>query len=136
MPPSYLRRVVLAALAASALAALALPAQACTSFRVQSQDGAWIVARSMEFEMDLKSQVMLVPPGHLLTATRPDSEPGMAWTAQHGFLGINALGLDIAADGINQAGLTVGALFLPGFAEYQRFPADGKHAVSNVDLAN
>ncbi len=136
MPSKTLRRAVLAALAAGALTALALPAQACTSFRLQSQDGAWITGRSMEFEMDLKSQVMLVPRGHLLTATRPDLKPGMTWTAKHGFLGINALGLDIAADGMNEAGLSVGALFLPGFAEYQPFPADGKHAVSNVDLAN
>ena len=99
MPFSSIRRVALAVLAASALTALAFPAQACTSFRVQSQDGAWIVARSMEFEMDLKSQVMLVPRGHPLTATRPDLKPGTTWTAKHGFLGFNALGMDIAADG-------------------------------------
>ncbi len=103
MPPKSLRRAVLAALAAGALTALALPAQACTSFRLQSQDGAWITARSMEFEMDLKSQVMLAPRGLPLTATRPDLKPGTAWTAKHGFLGINALGLDIAADGLNDA---------------------------------
>ena len=138
MIPTTLTRTLTAALTASTLALVAAPpAQACTSFRVQSQDGAWLAARSMEFEMDLRSQVMLVPRGHHLTATRPDDfKPGLAWTAKHGFLGINALGLDIAADGLNEVGLAVGALFLPGFAEYQPFPADGKHAVSNVELAN
>ena len=136
MPPKSLRRAVLTTLTAGALTALAQPVQACTSFRLQSQDGAWIAARSMEFQMDLKSQLMLVPKGQTLTATRPDLKPGMAWTAKHGFLGFNAVGLPIAADGLNEAGLSVGALFFPGFAEYQPFPADGKQAVSNVELAN
>ncbi len=48
-PSKPLRRTVLAAPAAGALTALALPAQACTSFRLQSQGGTWIAARSMEF---------------------------------------------------------------------------------------
>ena len=136
MPTKSLTRPLFAALAAAAFTLPPAPAAACTTFRIQSQDGAWIVGRSMEFAMDLKSQVMLVPRGHHLSATGPDLKPGMAWTAKHGFLGINALGLDVAADGMNEAGLSVGALFLPGFAEYQPFPTDGKHAVSNVELAN
>jgi len=136
VPIRSLTRPLLATLAAVAFALPPAPAAACTTFRLQSQDGAWIVGRSMEFSMDLQSQVMLVPRGHHLAATRPDLEPGMTWTTKHGFLGINALGLDVAADGMNEAGLSVGALFLPGFAQYQPFPDKGKHAVSNVELAN
>lgn len=136
MIPKFIARTALAALAVSALTIAATGALACTTFRIQAQDGAWIVARSMEFGMDLKSQVMLVPRGYPLTATRPDLKPGLTWTVKHGFLGINALGLDIATDGINEAGLTVGALFLPGFAEYPPFPADGKHAISNLEFTN
>ena len=136
MIPKFMVRTALAALTASALTVATTGALACTTFRIQAQDGTWIVARSMEFGMDLKSQVMLVPRGYPLTATRPDLKPGLAWTVKHGFLGINALGLDIATDGINEAGLTVGALFLPGFAEYPPFPADGKHAISNLEFAN
>lgn len=126
----------LGAFLAGTLAFAPASSQACTTFRLQSGDSAWIVGRSMEFGMDLKSQVMLVPRGHTLVSTRPDLKHGLTWTAKHGFLGINALGLDLAVDGMNESGLSVGALFLPGFAEYQPFPADGRHAVSNLDLPN
>jgi choloylglycine hydrolase len=133
------RRTIAVALVASALAALAaFPArtQACTTFRIQSKDGAWIVGRSMELAMVLESQVMLVPRGYRLSSTRPDLKPGMAWTAKYGFLGINSMGVDISSDGLNEAGLSVGTLYFPGFVGYQPFPSDGKDAVSNLEFSN
>jgi choloylglycine hydrolase len=129
-------RAALALLAASALVVVAAPAAACTTFRLQSQDGAWLIGRSMELGMSLDSQVMLVPRGYRLTSTRPDLKPGMDWTVKHGFAGINTLGKDLSTDGMNEAGLSVGTLYFPGFAGYQPFPADGKHAVSNLDFSN
>ena len=131
-----LAQAAMGVLVVGALALLTPSADACTTFRLQSQDGAWIIGRSMEFGLDLKSEVMLVPRGHAFTALRPDHQKGHTWNGKHGFLGINALGLDYAVDGMNEAGLTIGALFLPGFAEYQPFPADGKHAISNLDVPN
>ena len=136
MSRQFIARTALAALAAGAIAVLAAPALACTTFRIQSQDGAWLVARSMEFEQDLKSEVMLVPRGYRLTTTRPDLKPGMGWEVRHGFLGINAFGRDLALDGMNEAGLSVGVLYIPGFVEYQPFPPDGRHAVSNFEFGN
>jgi choloylglycine hydrolase len=136
MPRQFIARTVLAALVAGAIAVLPAPAAACTTFRIQSQDGAWLVARSMEFGQDLKSEVMLVPRGYRLTTTRPDLKPGMGWEVKHGFLGINAFGLDVALDGMNEAGLSVGVLYIPGFVEYQPFPPDGRHAVSNLEFGN
>ena len=50
---------------------------------------------------------------------------------------LNAAGLPYATDGMNEAGLTVGALFFPGFAKYQELKADAlATTVSNVDLVN
>ena len=61
----------------------------------------------------------------------------MTWKNQYGFVGINAAGLPYATDGMNEAGLTVGALFYPGFAEYQQATADQQpKAISNVDIVN
>ncbi|AUB82224.1 linear amide C-N hydrolase [Candidatus Thiodictyon syntrophicum] len=89
-------RAALAVFAAGALGLVCAPAPACTTFRIQSQDGAWLIGRSMEFGMSLDSQVMLVPRGYRLTSTRPDLKPGMDWTVKHGFAGINALGKDLS----------------------------------------
>lgn len=111
-------------------------ALACTTFRIQSKDGAWIIGRSMELGLQLESQVMLVPRGYQLAAMLPDMSAGMTWSSQFGFLGINTLGSDIATDGVNEAGLSAHALYIPGFFEYQPFPADGKNALANTDLVN
>jgi choloylglycine hydrolase len=137
------RKIALAAVAAFTLVALPLltlaplDASACTTFRIRSRDGAILVGRSMELGMPLGSAVMIVPRGHRLAATRPDLKPGTAWTSRYGFVGMNTLGVDISTDGMNEAGLSVGTLYIPGFVQYQPFPATpGAAAVSNLELGN
>jgi choloylglycine hydrolase len=135
-----LARLALLALAAAAVLAGALAppgAEACTTFRISSKDGAILVGRSMELGMPLESAVMVVPRGHPLSATRPDGKPGTSWTARYGFAGMNTLGVDISTDGLNEAGLSVGTLYIPGFVQYQPFPGTaGAEAVSNLELSN
>jgi len=110
---------------------------ACTTFRIRAQDGAILVGRSMELGMPLDSQVMVVPRGMAMSATRPDGKPGATWVAKYGFAGMNTLGVDISTDGMNEAGLSVGTLYIPGFVQYQPFPAQGGNsAVSNLQLSN
>ncbi len=137
------RRVAAAVAIAIAAAALTLAAlapadaSACTTFKIRSKDGAILVGRSMELGMPLQSAVMIVPRGFPLSATRPDLKPGTTWVAKYGFAGMNTLGVDISTDGLNEAGLSVGTLYIPEFVQYQPFPAQaGKAAVSNLELSN
>jgi choloylglycine hydrolase len=123
-------------LSVTALSLLAGPSSACTTFRLQSQDGAWIIGRSMELGLQLDSKVMLVPRKYRLATMRPDMSAGDAWLSKFGFLGINTLGMDIATDGMNEAGLSAHALYIPGFFEYQPYPTDGKNALANTDVVN
>jgi choloylglycine hydrolase len=90
----------------------------CTTFRLRARDDAVIVARTMEFAADLGWSLLVVPRGTAFTATAPDG-PGRAWTARHGFVGVGALGRRSATDGINEAGLYAGLLYLPGYADYE-----------------
>lgn len=117
-------------------ATMASPTLACTTFRLQSQDGAWITGRSMELGLDLKSNVMLVPRQFTLNAMQPGMKPGMAWSAKYGFLGINTFDLNVATDGMNEVGLTAHALYIPGFFEYQPYAAENKNTIANTDLVN
>lgn len=120
-----------------ALAAIiSTPTLACTTFRLQSKDGAWVVGRSMELGLDLESNVMLVPRQFALTAMLPGMKPGMGWTSKYGFLGINTFNLGVATDGMNEVGLTAHALYIPGFFEYQPLSVDGKKVIANTDLVN
>jgi choloylglycine hydrolase len=86
---------------------------------------------------DLKSEMMLVPRAMAFSSSLGDGKTGATWKNPYGFVGVNAAGLAYATDGMNEAGLTVGALFFPGFAKYQEVKADElATTVSNVDLVN
>ncbi len=124
---------------AGALAGLgAQTADACTSMIFKAEDGTRIYARTMEWgASDLKSEMMLVPRAMSFSSALGDGKTGATWKNPYGFVGVNAAGLAYATDGMNEAGLTVGALFFPGFAKYQEVKADElATTVSNVDLVN
>src|ERR1700679_2264738 len=113
-------------------------ADSCTSMIFKAEDGTRIYARTMEWgASDLKSEMMLVPRSMAFSSALGDGKTGAAWKNQYGFVGVNADNLAYATDGMNEAGLTVGVLFFPGFAKYQEVKADDlATTVSNVDLAN
>jgi choloylglycine hydrolase len=112
-------------------------AHPCTSFRVNSKDGAVLVGRSMEFGVDLGSAVMVVPRGFRFTSAAPGGGQGLSWQAKYGFVGMNAKGIDVATDGLNEAGLSVHLLLLPGYAKYQEVgPRDSSHALAHLAVGN
>jgi choloylglycine hydrolase len=131
-------KFIAAILATSMLSGGAMTAFACTSMVFKAQDGTGIYARTMEWgASDLKSEMVLVPRAMSFSSALGDGQTGMAWKNVYGFVGINAAGLPYATDGMNEAGLTVGALFFPGFAEFQEPSADQQSVtVSSVDLVN
>jgi choloylglycine hydrolase len=94
----------------------------CTTFRIRTTSGDVVVGRTMEFALDLGWRLLVIPRGTELTGTAPDG-PGRSFTADHGFVGVGALGRSAATDGINDAGLYAALLYLPGFADYE--PTDG-----------
>ena len=76
---------------------------ACSDFRVKAQDGTVVIGRSMEFPVDLKSELCVVPRG----------------AGKYGFLAVNAFGIkDAYVDGFNEKGLSLDGLMFTG-AVYQ-----------------
>jgi choloylglycine hydrolase len=94
----------------------------CTTFRIRTVSGDVVIGRTMEFALDLGWRLLVIPRGTEFAGTAPDG-PGHAFRADHGFVGVGALGRSSATDGINDAGLYAALLYLPGYAEYQS--ADG-----------
>jgi choloylglycine hydrolase len=92
---------------------------ACTDFKVLATDGTIVITRSMEFAADLKSNLRSSPRGRKFISTAPDGKPGLAWTAQYGYVYLDGMNLDYTIDGMNEQGLTFEALYLPGLAKYQ-----------------
>lgn len=123
-----IRSLRIGALVLSVLAACTLPVQqalACTSFLLRSADGGFVYGRTLEFGLPLQSEMIVVPRNFSMTGTGPDGKvgTGLTWTTKHGVGGANAFGLPILVDGVNDAGLAGGMLYLPGLALYQEVPA-------------
>ncbi len=112
-------------------------ADSCTSFRVTSKDSAVLVGRSMEFGMELNSTVMIAPRGFRFNSPAPGGGQGLSWQSKYGFVGMNAKDIDVATDGLNEAGLSVHLLLLPGYAEYQEVGAhDNGRALAHLAVGN
>ncbi len=109
----------------------------CTSIVIKAQDGNPLYGRTMEWGgFDLESQLVLAPRGTSFTSALSTSKQGMMWKNQFGFIAINAANLPYAMDGMNETGLTIGVLYLPGFAQYQEV-VEGEEAstLNQADLA-
>jgi choloylglycine hydrolase len=106
---------------------------ACTDARVIATDGSVITARSMEFGSAVNSRLVIRPRNSSLASNAPNGAKGLNWTGKYGFVYMDGFGIDAALDGLNEAGLGMGALYLPGFAEYETIaPANAGKAVSNI----
>lgn len=120
------RRFSISTLALVLLAALLQPhsTSACTSFVLVAADGSPVYGRTMEWgTFDLRSRLVIVPRDHRFEAHTPDGKPGLSWTGKYGAVAVDALEKDVLTDGMNEKGLVVGVLYLPGFAEFEPYDA-------------
>ena len=106
-----------------AFIASASVAWACTGIMLTGTDGSIIRARTAEWgPFDLETKINVIPRGFTYSAGKmPDGQIGASWTGRYGMVGISMLDHGAPADGINEAGLTAGLFYLPGFTEYQEY---------------
>jgi choloylglycine hydrolase len=97
---------------------------ACTGIRLQAHDGAMVYARTMEFDADLDSNVIIVPRRLAMHGTAKSGKTGLAWETKYGVTGMNGQGQMIVVDGVNERGLAGGIFYLPSYAQYQDVTAD------------
>lgn len=109
----------------------------CTAFMLKAEDGGVVVGRTMEFAIDLKSDVIVVPRGRESEGTGPGGAPGLRWRSRYGFVGLNAFGGELVADGLNEAGLAMSELWLPGHSSYPEVDeVDPERALGPTEFAN
>lgn len=105
-------------LSAAALLISQPAADACTALHLKAKDGGIVVGRTMEFGLDTQSDAVVVPAGTKLTSSLEDKSKGIQYTTKYGMVGANFLNKKMIVDGLNEKGLYVGALYLPGYADY------------------
>ena len=118
--------------------AFAPTTKACTGITLHSEDGAVVQARTMEWgSFDMDSELLVIPRGFEFTGVTPDGNDGLKWKAGYGVVGINGLGRPIYTDGMNEKGLAVSVLYLPGFAKYQPYdPEKANASISQTQVSN
>jgi choloylglycine hydrolase len=97
---------------------------ACTGITIKPRDGSVIFARTLEFAVDIQSNVIIVPRGMEYIGTAPGDRPGFRWKSRYGIVGANAFGLPVTVDGLNEKGLSVGLFYFPGFPKYEDVKAE------------
>ena len=108
------------------------PTLACTDVRLIAGDGSATTVRTMEFAMDLGSEVQIIPRGFAVTSPAPNGG-GLKWTSKYGYVAMNAYNMPVATDGLNEKGLGFGALYLPGETKYEDVkPADASRALLSL----
>ncbi len=122
--------------ASIALIASVSMAWACTGIMLTGADGSIIRARTAEWgPFDLETKINIIPSGFTYNAgAMPDGQQGATWTGRFGMVGVSMLDHGAPADGINEAGLTAGLFYLPGYTEYQEYLPDQANNTIPGDL--
>src|SRR5665647_447306 len=62
-------------------------AQACTGIRLSAADGTIVYARTLEFAVDIHSDVIMVPRGYARIGSTPDGKEGLKWKVKYASIG-------------------------------------------------
>jgi len=93
-------------------------ADACTGIRLIAKNGQVVFGRTMEWgEFDLDSRIAIIPRGLYFKGITPEGENGLVWKGKYGAVGLDMLGQQWLADGMNEKGLVIGMFYHPGFAQ-------------------
>ena len=96
-------------------------AQACTGIRLVAADGTVVYARTLEFAVDIHSDVIMVPRGYARIGSTPEGKAGLKWKVKYASIGANGLGMPFIFDGLNEKGLAIGLFYFPTTAGYMPY---------------
>lgn len=99
----------------------------CTGIFTKTEDGKHLLSRTMDFSMELDPSPLYLPRQFQWTS----AVDGVLYTSQYGFVGAGRL-LEksyFVADGINEKGLSIAELYLPGEVDYA---TDIKEGATNL----
>tara|TARA_R110000868_G_scaffold144960_5_gene364576 strand:+ start:9985 stop:11196 length:1212 start_codon:yes stop_codon:yes gene_type:complete len=113
---------------------------ACSNVFVH-KNGFAVTARTMDFPFNTGNAMALGLAGQKnesnLNITRPLQPKALKWTNHYDFLGQTWLRSNIVLDGINNAGVYAGFLYLPNFTTYPSYSkADKRPVLGVVDVIN
>ncbi len=97
------------------------PLRSCTDFLIQNTSQQSFNGRSMEFAQNLNWLIVVQGAGESVQSMAPNKLPGLKWTSRYSYIGMSTLHPDYVFDGVNEKGLSFGALLFPT-TQYQTVP--------------
>lgn len=91
----------------------------CTSILIQTENKEYITARTLDFHYPLDGAPIFIPRNHTFLS----QADGSKWQTKYGFIGAGSEmeGQYSVIDGVNEHGLAVAELYLPGEVQYQPY---------------
>ena len=113
------------------------PTQACTGISLTAKDGSPVLARTIEWGgSELNSQYVVVPRNYQQQMFTSKGE-GMSFTTRYGYVGLAVKQKEFVAEGINEAGLSAGLFYFPGYGKYEEYEAQNKDtSISDLQLVS
>ena len=101
-------------------------ASACTGITLQTTAGHPVAARTIEWAgNDLNSRYTIVPRGYSQRSMVPGGKKeGKRFTARYGYVGLAVEQAEFVVEGINEAGLSAGLFYFPGYGTYETYNPD------------
>ena len=123
-----MKRILGICIAASMLLVPGKQADACTGITLTAKDSARVVARTIEWGgSELNSQYVIVPRGHTVRSYVPGyTLDGMKLVAKYGYVGLAVEQKEFVVEGLNEAGLSAGLFYFPGYGKYETYDESRK----------
>ena len=134
-----MKHLLLAGLIAIAvIASQSQASQACTGITLKAKDGSYVVARTIEWGGSyLNSRYVIVPRGHQQRSLVPGGTDGMTFTSRNGYVGLSVELEQFVVEGINEAGLSAGLFYFPGYGQYVDYDSTRKAStISDFQLVS
>ena len=132
------RKLVAVLVIAAAAAAWPQGAEACTGITLKAKDGAYVVARTIEWGgSNLNSRYVVVPRGYSQHSYTPQGTDGMEFTARYGYVGMAVEQEEFVAEGLNEAGLSAGLFYFPQYGKYETYNSKEKtSSIADLQLVS
>lgn len=109
---------------------------ACTEIKLIAKDGSIVHGRTAEFGVKLDLSAVIIPRNYAFTGTTPLGK-GLAFKSKYAAVGMIAYDNPAVLDGLNEKGLSIGAFYFPGFAQYANITAENQaKALSPSEFCN
>lgn len=109
---------------------------ACTGIALVAKDGSRVQGRTIEWAKEpLPSYAVVIPRGEELPLLLPDGTDGLTMKARWGAVGLAVSRPEFIAEGINEAGLSVGLFFFPRYGSYESYlPQLAEKTIGDLQL--